>query len=97
MTLWFEYFYWKSYVKLPELEHAFLEGIELSISDLAAFVPVSKFVKNSNLSEDFITKYRATINWLQRMNQIINSEYNVDVTEFAEKNDTVENGSKVIW
>ena len=30
--------------ELPELEHAFLEGIELSISDLAAFIPISKFI-----------------------------------------------------
>ena len=30
------------------------------------------------------------------MNQIIVSKYNVDVKDFAEKSDTVENGSKVI-
>ena len=82
--------------ELPELEHAFLEGIELSISDLAAFVPISKFVKKSDLSEGFVSKYRATINWLQRMNQIITSEYNVDVADYAEKKDVVENGAKVI-
>jgi len=46
--------------ELPELEHAFLEGIELSVSDLAAYVPISKFIKSQNeLSDDFIERYRA--------------------------------------
>ena len=31
--------------ELPELEHAFMEGIELSISDLAAFIPVYKYLQ----------------------------------------------------
>ena len=32
---------------LPELEHAFMEGVELSISDLAAFLPIKGMILNA--------------------------------------------------
>jgi len=44
---------------LPELEHAFMEGIQLSISDLVAFLPVIHFLIQ-NLKEKstkFIQEY----------------------------------------
>ena len=64
--------------ELPELEHAFMEGIELSISDLAAFIPVYKYLQriynspeNSEPQKnDIPDNDRAKINWYFRMTKI---------------------------
>ena len=64
--------------ELPELEHAFMEGIELSISDLAAFIPVYKYLQriynspeNSEPQKnDIPDDDRAKINWYFRMIKI---------------------------
>ena len=63
--------------ELPELEHAFMEGIELSISDLAAFIPIYKYLQrlyNENCSSktqnNDIDSDRAKINWYFRMTKI---------------------------
>ena len=48
--------------ELPELEHAFLEGIQLSISDLVAFLPVMQFLiaNLTSQSSEFIQNYSGT-------------------------------------
>ena len=65
--------------ELPELEHAFMEGIELSISDLAAFIPIYKYLNRlynencpvtSKTKETNIDSDRAKINWYFRMTKI---------------------------
>ena len=67
--------------ELPELEHAFMEGIELSISDLAAFIPIYKYLQRiynaSNCPDNSETQNidkpdhdRAKINWYFRMIKI---------------------------
>ena len=65
--------------ELPELEHAFMEGIELSISDLAAFIPIYKYLNRlynencpvtSKTKETYIDSDRAKINWYFRMTKI---------------------------
>ena len=61
--------------ELPELEHAFMEGIELSISDLAAFIPIYKYLQriynNSETQNNDMSDHdRAKINWYFRMIKI---------------------------
>ena len=46
--------------ELPELEHAFMEGIELSISDLAAFIPPCPTLISSVNENSLVSSMRVT-------------------------------------
>ena len=82
--------------ELPELEHAFMEGIELSISDLAAFIPIYKYLqciynKSETQNNDIPDNDRAKINWYFRMIKIKRLQEVIESSDwsklFANKNE----------
>lgn len=58
---------------LPELEHAFLEGIQMSISDLAAFLPVERVMEKIG-EKDFNEKFPTVRKWFYRCARIFLSK-----------------------
>jgi len=66
---------------LPELENAFLEGIQLSISDLAAFIPVKRVIENLG-SDAFRERFPIVNLWFGRCLRIIRKRIDLGKFQF---------------
>jgi hypothetical protein len=66
---------------LPELENAFLDGIQLTITDLAAFIPVQRVIENLG-SEAFRERFPIVNLWFGRCMRIISKRIDLDKFQF---------------